>query len=81
MEKIFRKTDFICRAAMLLLLLVTSTTAWAKDPFGYVNVCTGHQGSIYLELWALDEDDLNARTTIHVCLRQNGQEKSSYNIM
>ena len=65
---------------MLLLLLVTSTTAWAKDPFGYVNVCTGHQGSIYLELWALDEDDLNARTTIHVYLRQNGQDKYFYNL-
>ena len=72
--------DLAKRAAMLLLLLVTSTTAWAKDPFGYVNVCTGHQGSIYLELWALDEDDLSARTTIHVYLRQNGQDKYFYNL-
>lgn len=71
--------DFVRRAAMLLLLLVTSTTAWATDPFGFVDICTGHNGSIYLDLWTLDEDDLSARVTVHVYLRQNGQDKYVYN--
>ena len=67
-------------AFLLLLLLVTTTSAWATDPFGYVDICTGHQGSIYLDLWALDPDNYDASTTIHVYLRQNGQDKYVYNL-
>ncbi|MBR4899006.1 MAG: hypothetical protein IKZ48_09500 [Prevotella sp.] len=58
MKKVFTLT--------LLFLLVTTAPSWAKDPFGFVDVCTGHHGSIFLDLWALDEDDLNAQQ--HSCL-------------
>ena len=73
-------TNLARLALTMLLLLMTTATAWAKDPFGFVDICTGQHGSIYLDLWALDEDDLNARTTIHVYLRQNGQDKYVYNL-
>ena len=65
----------------LLLLLVTSARVWANDaPLGYVDRCIGHQGSIYLNIWALDKDNYEARVTIHVYLYQDGQQKYFYNL-
>ena len=74
------------RATMaLLLLLVTSTTAWAQSldgwgyqPVGQVESYEANHGSLTLSGWGLDPNDRDYSAPVAVILKQDDVEK--YNI-
>lgn len=67
MKRIFRKTDFIRRAAIMLLLLATSTTSWAQhSPTISVEACEGKRGSLYVKGWCEDQDSPGTPLTVEV---------------
>ena len=67
MERIFRKTEFIHRAAIMLLLLATSTTSWAQhSPTISVEACEGKRGSLYVKGWCEDQDSPGTPLTVEV---------------
>ena len=40
----------------LLVMMMTTATAWAAQPDSYLDACTGERGYIHLEGWAYDPD-------------------------
>ena len=51
----------------LLLLLVTSSTAWAQhSPTLSVETCEGKRGSLYVKGWCEDPDDISIPLTVEV---------------
>ena len=67
MKRLFRKTDFIRRAAIMLLLLATSTTSWAQhSPTISVEACEGKRGSLYVKGWCEDQDSPGTPLTVEV---------------
>ena len=56
--------------SILALLCITASSAWGQTnsyaPRGYVDECTGQNGSIRVRGWALDDDNLNEALWIHI---------------
>ena len=70
--------------SILALLCITASSAWGQTnsyaPRGYVDECTGQNGSIRVRGWALDDDNLNEALWIHIYVDDTHVETIQANI-
>ena len=70
--------------SILALLCITASSAWGQTnshaPRGYVDQCTGQNGSIRVRGWALDDDNLDVSLWIHIYVDETHVKSIQANI-